>query len=261
MRVWKHQPQVQALAPVLHEWFETDLGQAVLAAERRLIEPSLTNCFGYHLLQLGIDGDQSFFRDCRVQRCFKAGPVLPQSTSEQSAPFVQCNFEELPFDTDSLDVVVAHHVVEFASDPYAMLRELYRVTVPEGRVVLIGFNPWSLLGARMVMGRLKDSSVWRNHWLSAARMLDWLQLLGFAVQDTKYGFHQLPLHRTARWGESDATWAHHLPGGGIYMITALKQVAKFIPTRPLRARPVRVLAPLPVAKPSTAIGQRRGRSR
>lgn len=259
MRVWKHQPQVETLAPAVHAWFETELGRAVLSHEKNLIERSLTNCFGYHLLQLGIDSDLSFFEDCRVQRCFKAGPLLPRST--ESSAFVQCSFEELPFDSDSLDVVVAHHVVEFADDPHAMLRELHRVVVPEGRVVLVGFNPWSPLGARMVAGRWKNSSMWRNHFLSVSRMQDWLQLLGFGVERTEYGFHHLPMQRAARWSRPDAAWARHLPGGGIYMITAIKQVAKFIPLRPLRARSVSVLSPLPVAKPSAAVGERRERNR
>lgn len=255
MRVWKHQPQVEALAPALRVWFETELGRAVLAHEKNLIERSLTNCFGYHLLQLGIGSDLNFFDDCRVQRCFKAGPLLPQAAGANA--FVQCNFEELPFDSDSLDVVVAHHVVEFANDPHAMLRELYRVVVPEGRVIVVGFNPWSPLGARMVIGRWKNSSMWRNHWLSVSRMQDWLQLLGFAVERTEYGFHHLPLHRAARWSRPDAAWARHLPGGGIYMITAIKKEAKFIPLRPLRIRPVSVLSPITVAKPSANVGGRR----
>jgi SAM-dependent methyltransferase len=261
MRLWKHQPQLEVLAPALRAWFETDLGRAVLAAETHLIERSLTNCFGYHLLQLGIDSSLDFYRDCRVQRCFKAGPVRPApAASDRHAAFVQCNLEELPFETDSLDVVVAHHVLEFAADPHAMLRELYRVAVPEGRVLIVGFNPWSLLGARMVMGRWKSKSVWRNHWLSASRMHDWLQLLGFAVERTEFGFHRPPLHRAAHWAGEHAPWARHLPGGGIYLITAIKQVAKFIPMRPLRKRPVSVLSTLPIAKPSATVGQRRGRS-
>lgn len=262
MRVWKHQPQIEALAPALHAWFETELGRAVLAAEQQLLERCLTDCFGYYLLQLGIDSDLSFFHDCRIQRCFKAGPVAPQlAGAEPAAAFVRCNFEELPFDSDSLDVIVAHHVAEFSGDPHAMLRELYRVTVPEGRVILVGFNPWSLFGVRMALGRWKGASIWRNHWLSVSRMQDWLQLLGFAVERTDYGFHRLPLQRAARWAEARAAWTRHWPGGGVYAITAVKRVAKFIPMRPLRVRPVSVLASLPVAKPSTSVGQRRGRLR
>lgn len=262
MRVWKHLPQIEALAPALRVWFETELGRAILAAEQSLLERCLTDCFGYYLLQLGIDSDLSFFHDCRIQRCFKAGPILPQQVhAELSSAFVQCNFEELPFESDSLDVVVAHHVAEFSSDPHAMLRELYRVTVPEGRVILVGFNPWSLFGLRMGLGRWRGASIWRNHWLSASRMQDWLQLLGFAVERTDYGFHRLPLHRAAGWAKADAAWVRHWPGGGIYVITAVKQVAKFIPMQPLRARPISVLAPLPVAKPSASVGQRQRRSR
>ncbi len=261
MRVWKRLPEVETLAPALHAWYETELGRALLAHERHLIESSLTNCFGYHLLQLGIDNNLTFFDECRVQRCFKAGPMLPLRGEEASASaFVQCSFEELPFDSDSLDVVIAHHVVEFANDPHAMLRELHRVVVPEGRVVLVGFNPWSPLGARMVVERLKNKETWRNHWLSVSRVQDWLHLLGFAVERTEYGFHHLPLHRAARWSKPDAAWARHVPGGGIYMITAIKQVAKFIPIKPLRMPRVSVLTRLPVAKPATA-RQRRGRSR
>lgn len=261
MRMWKHLPQVETLAPALHAWFETELGRAVLTAEQHLLERCLTDCFGYYLLQLGIDSDQSFFHDCRIQRCFKAGPILPQRLTERSSAFVQCNFEELPFESDSLDVVVAHHVAEFSSDPHAMLRELYRVMVPEGRIILVGFNPWSLFGMRMALGRWTGAGMWHNHWLSVSRMQDWLQLLGFAVERTDYGFHRLPLQPAANWAKVDEAWTRHWPGGGIYVITAIKQVAKFIPIRPLRVRPVSVLASLPTAKPSTSVGQRRGRLR
>ena len=270
MTVWKHQPQLDTLAPALHAWFETELGRAVLAAEQRLLERCLTDCFGYYLLQLGIDSDLNFYNDCRIQRCFRAGPVLPRAIEKECAgpvlpngknqsAFVRCHFEELPFESDSLDVVVVHHVVEFSADPHAVLRELYRVIVPHGRVILVGFNPWSLFGLRMALGRWHSDSIWRNHWLSAPRVQDWLQLLGFAADRTDYGFHRLPLQRTANWAKianSTSNWSRYWPGGGIYAITAIKQVAKFIPMRPLRMRTPSVLVPLPVAKPSATVGQR-----
>jgi SAM-dependent methyltransferase len=265
MTVWRHKPQFDTLAPALHSWFETELGRSVLAVEQRLLERCLTDCFGYYLLQLGIDSDMNFYRDCRIQRCFRAGPMLPKMpVNDTRAAFVRCNFEELPFESDSLDVVVAHHVVEFSTDPHAVLRELYRVTVPHGRIILVGFNPWSLFGLRMAVGRWQSDSIWRNHWLSAPRVQDWLQLLGFEVEHIDYGFHRLPLQRAANWAQmaNKATnWSRHWPGGGIYAVTAIKQVAKFIPMRPLRLRPASVLAPLPVAKPSTTVGQRRIKQR
>ena len=255
MPMWKHQPSLDALAPILHAWYQTELGRTVLHAERQLIDRCLTDSFGYHLLQLGVDSELTFFDNCRVQRCFKAGAVPPSSLSERCrATFVQCDAEELPFESDSLDVVIAHHAMEFAANPHAVLRELYRVAVPQGRIVLIGFNPWSMLGARMAAGRLRSNSIWRNHFLSVSRIHDWLELLGFATQHTDYGFHRLPLHQAAHWpAGSEQSWARHWPGGGVYAITAVKEVSRFIPMKPLwvRARPA--LSPLAVVKPSTKL--------
>lgn len=256
MRGWKHLPQPEALTPQLQAWFDSDVGQAVLRSERKLIEKSLINSFGYHLLQLSVDAELNFFGDCRIGCCFKAGPVAPsQKDVTHAASFVRCKFDELPFESDSIDVVVAHHVVEFASDPHALLRELYRVTLPGGRLVLIGFNPWSLFGMRMSVSQLGSADNWRNHWLSVSRMQDWLQLLGYAVEETVYGFHRLPIRKVAHWGDSEAAWIKHIPGGGIYMITAVKQVAKFIPVKKLRSRHMSVLASPVIVKPTTNAGQ------
>jgi SAM-dependent methyltransferase len=252
MPIWKHQPSIDALAPALRAWFQTELGRSVLHAEQRLIDRCLTDCFGYHLLQLGVDSELTFFDDCRVQRCFKAGAMPPVSLTERSrTAFVQCDAEELPFESDSLDVVIVHHALEFAANPHAVLRELYRVAVPQGRIVLVGFNPWSMLGARMTLGRWRSNSIWRNHFLSVSRLHDWLELLGFAAQRTDYAFHRLPLHQASQWpAGSEQGWARHCPGGGVYAITAVKEVSKFIPMKPLWA-PVRpVLSPLSVVKPS-----------
>ncbi len=255
MPAWKYQPELDALAPELHAWFQSELGRTLLGIEQQMIDRCLTDCFGYHLLQLGVDSDLTLYDNCRVQRRFKAGLIPPTRLSDGgSSTFVQCDAQELPFESDSLDVVIVHHAMEFAANPHAVLRELYRVTVPEGRIVLIGFNPWSLLGARMLAGRWRAHSIWRNHLLSVSRIHDWLELLGFAMQRIDYGFHRLPLHRTANWMAASAhDWTRYWPGGGVYAITAIKQVSKFIPLKPLRMRPLTALTPLSAVKPSAAI--------
>jgi SAM-dependent methyltransferase len=265
MPAWKHQPQLDSLSSALRHWFETDMGRVVLAVERRLLTRCLADCFGYHLLQLSANNNLDLYGDCRVQRCFKAGPVNPDLAAQDGgAAFVRCSFEELPFETGSIDVALVHHVPEFSADPHAVLRELYRVIMPGGRVILIGFNPWSAFGARMVLGRWRQGSVWRNHFFSATRMNDWLQLLGFETESIDYGFHRLPLHRAAHWpesGENDNAWSRHWPFGGIYVITAVKQVSKFIPLKPHWSTVRPVLTPLSAAKPSTRAAQKKVRAR
>ena len=234
MQLWKRQPDLATVAPALGAWYATPLGQAMLAVERRLLARQLGNAFGYHLLQLGVDLGVTLFDGCRVQRCYKAGPV----GSGGDAPVVRCDFEALPFESDSLDVVVVHHVLEFAANPHAVLRELYRVLVPHGRILVVGFNPWSLFGLRMLASRFGSEPLWHNHLLASTRVTDWLQLLGFESERTDFGFHRLPLQRGAGWGlvDGDNPWSRHWPMGGIYLITAIKEVVTFIPLRPPRRR-------------------------
>ena len=260
MPLWKRQPPPQIIAPTMHQWFGTELGAALLKQEQRLIGDELADLFGYHLLQLGFDSNIALFGECRVQRCFQAGPVLPTAQSSAHA-FVQCDFDALPFETDSLDGVVVHHVLEFAANPHAVLRELYRVTLPQGKVLIVGFNPWSMFGARMLSGRWQSETLWHNHLLSAARVTDWLELLGFNVQKTQFGFHRLPFHRTAHWlgtaPDSRVSAAlRHLPMGAVYVLTAVKQVVATTALKP-RWRPQVTINPLPIAKPSASVGQRR----
>ena len=57
----------------------------------------------------------------------------------------------------SLDLVVLPHALELARDPHLTLREVERVLVPEGRVVIAGFNPASLWGLRQRAGRLRGA--------------------------------------------------------------------------------------------------------
>ncbi len=261
MPLWKRQPPPQIIAQTMRQWFASELGAELLAQEQRLIGSELTDLFGYHLLQLGFDSELPLFGECRVQRCFQAGPVPSPTNSEQ--PFVQCAFEALPFESDSLDGVIVQHVLEFATNPHAVLRELYRVTVPHGRVMVVGFNPWSLFGLRMLGGRLRPESLWHNHMLSASRVSDWLELLGFTVQNTQFGFHRLPFHRSAHWLKTcdESPWSiglRRLPLGAVYVLTAVKQVVATPNLKP-RWRPQVTINPLPVAKPSAAIGQRRDR--
>lgn len=60
----------------------------------------------------------------------------------------------LPFAPQSLDLLVLPHALEASPDPHAVLREAERVLVPEGRVVIIGFNPLSAWGVHVLRAQL-----------------------------------------------------------------------------------------------------------
>jgi hypothetical protein len=133
-----------------------------------------------------------------------------------------------------------------------LLREAARVVIPQGHVVLIGFNPWSLFGACSIPGRRFGHSVWKSRMLGARRVADWLELLGFALDRVHYRGHGLPvqhpptLSRLQPLDRFAARWS--LPGGAVYVIHARKQASILTPVRTLRWRAPR-LTGMPLATP------------
>jgi len=140
------------------------------------------------------------------------------------------HFEELPFDSQSIDLIVLPHVLEFAQDPHQVLREVERVLRPEGRLTLSGFNPVSLWGARQILlrGVARPFLPRQGHFIGAPRMRDWLKLLSFEIDGARYGCYRPPC-RTPLWLErtrflesaGDRWWPIC---GAVYTLSAVKRV-------------------------------------
>ncbi len=221
---WKKRPYSHALLLALEQWFDTDRGARILHQQQVLLDEVLGASFGYHLLQLSIDSRPRLFRDCRVQYKYRAHP------SATSAD-VRSEFEELPFANESLDLVIVHHVQEFIDNPHQLLREIHRVVVPHGRVIVIGFNPWSPLGMFSRIGHWLPGSIWHNHLIEVGRMQDWLALLGFEASVKYYGHHTPNV-----LNKIDQTWLARLlkrwPFGSFYVVSAIKEELTMTPIIP-----------------------------
>jgi hypothetical protein len=97
---------------------------------------------------------------------------------------------------------------------------------PEGRILIIGFNPWSLYGLRRLWSA--DAMPWNGQFVSLVRMKDWLQLLGFEATDGKLACYIPPVESRvwqSRFGfmekQGDRWWG---VAGGVYMLDAVKRV-------------------------------------
>lgn len=230
-------------------WLDSELGRYLLDVERRLIERKLPELFGFHLMQLGISRQTMLFESSVIRHKFAlAGAPGGPGVSALAEP------EQLPIESDSVDVVILHHALEFSDNPHQLLREAARVIVPHGSLLIVGFNPWSAFGLRAVAGRPFGNPVWGSKLLGARRVADWLALLDFALDSTQYGFHSLPLNHAGmlqrlsgldRLGEK---WS--LPWGSVYVIHACKQVSPLIPLRQPRRRARPRIAAVPLATPS-----------
>ncbi|WP_372747558.1 class I SAM-dependent methyltransferase [Litorivivens sp.] len=232
MTNWRPQAPDSELLPALKRWFDSPMGRQLVNEERSLIEDALEGAFGHSLLELSLGPRTLVSRPEAIRRHYSIGPAV-QCEMGKSLDVVS-DFSELPVANESQDVVVVHHLLEFIANPHNMLRELERVIVPHGRLLIVGFNPLSLLGLRLYFaGRVAPRSVWRHHMLTTWRLMDWLNLLGFNVKQRSYGFHRLPFN--SPWCLSHRVFAPDLmrrvPVGGTFLISATKYRAPITPVR------------------------------
>ena len=214
----------------LHEWFETPPGQYLLAWEQQHFDAAVADVFGYHALQLG-QGQVDALRANRMPHRWLADETL--QASPRAA--LLTDFAALPFPESSLDLVVLPHTLELSREPHATLREVERVLVPEGRVVLCCFNPASLWGLRQRRAHMYKRFGWgelflppQGEFIGYWRMRDWLRLLGFEVESGSFGCYRPSVGSQAwlrRFQWMDRAGGRWWPiFGAAYMIVAVKRV-------------------------------------
>jgi len=203
----------------LHDWFETPLGQYVLAREQAYFDQVVADIFGFKALQLGL-AQYDFLRTNRMPYRCNAGSDGPVK--------LYADLEQLPLASQSIDLLVLPHVLEFSRHPHQILREVERVLMPEGQVIISGFNPWSLWGLRRMLGAKGQGYPWCGDFINLIRLKDWLALLGFEMAAGKLCCYAPPFpseswlqrccfmeHAGDRW------WAM---AGGVYFLQAVKRV-------------------------------------
>ena len=237
----------------LAEWFQTPPGQYVLAWERAQFDAAVSDVFGYYAWQVGL-GDLNLLRANRMPFKGYVGAEMPGADARAGwqSRVALAEPEALPFESQSVDLLILPHTFECTPDPHKVLREVERVLVPEGRVVISGFNPWSLWGART---RMPGMEPWLpqppSSQVSLARLKDWFKLLSLEADDSRFGCYA-PACRTEKWLQrwsfmerAGARWWGL--GGAVYMVAAVKRVAgmRIIgpawKTRPKRARAASVV--------------------
>ena len=233
----------------LRAWHLQGAGRQLLQAELAQMDEVLQNLFGYHLLQVGRPHDEDLLVSSRISHRIVLDNDLGHG--DCSATVLRSALDELPIASDSIDVVVLPHTLEFEEDPHRVLREVERVLIAEGHVVLLGLNPWSLWGMARWMRRRQGILPWSGRFLGLMRVKDWLALLGFDIILTRQYFFRPPLQREGLMGKlmfMEEIGARLWPRlSGAYLVVAKKRVTTLTPIKP-RWKPRRGLLPAP-AKP------------
>jgi SAM-dependent methyltransferase len=232
------------LSRAVAEWFAQPPGSRLLDAEREILSGMVSDLFGYGLLQLGALGDNDFLAHCPIRQQYLIG--LDQSLAGGND--IAASVQQLPIASDCMDAVVIAHVLDFSADPHQVLREVERVLIPEGRVLIVGFNPFSLWGLWRLFGRWRGRVPWCGRFLSYPRINDWLSLMGFDIERTDVLEFRPPL-RNARSESIERLGRQYWPMfAGVYVVRAVKRVSRVTPLREQWSR-LRVLKPR-VAEPS-----------
>lgn len=249
MSSFQSQPPLKVLTPDLQVWFDSEVGQELLCAEKELVDRLLPTLFGYHLLQIGADSRVCLYEESPVRNKFIVTPALALGLRENS---VVADSSELPFEQNSVDVVILHHALDFAQSPHQVLREAARILRPGGHLLVVGFNPLSVWGLFRRFKCKVRKAPWNGHFISHRRLSDWFQLLELTELKHRSEYFLAPFENE-KWRKRSNVlerWGRRAfkDYGAFTLMLARKDVAGVTPIKldKVRGR----LINLPVAEPS-----------
>jgi len=169
----------------INEWYASVSGQHLAQDIAQTLADNLMQCFGYYAVQIGCSNlAEGIVKKSRVRHQF----VIDTHDADALA-----QYEHLPIANDSVDLVVAAHCLSYCSHPHALLREIDRVLVPDAKLIIIEFNPFSLWGLRHGLQAWLEKMPWTGHLYSEKRLYDWLTILGFKKVKILRAHYDLPI--------------------------------------------------------------------
>ena len=226
----------------LSDWFATPRGEYVLRWEQAQFDSAVEDVFGFNAVQVGLP-QFDVLRQNRI-------PLRTRVSADAAGDLV-ADSGALPFATGSIDLVALPHVLEFSPHPHRILREAARVLMPEGQIVISGFNPASLWGLKRTLGLGRREYPWCGRFIGLLRLKDWLQLLGFELNGGRFGCYAPPFSQK-KWLErcafmekaGDRWWPI---AGGAYVVRAVKRTVGMrlvMPSWRNQTAPAKALSPV-----------------
>ena len=230
------------------QWLNSPPGQYVLAWEEKRFATAVGDVFGFLALQIGLPqldalksnrmplhalyvspGEMGLTSGTLAEQELQDLAIASRQAHKQGWHIVEGLPTELPFANQSIDLVLLPHVLEFAADPHQILREVDRILLPEGRVIISGFNPASVWGVRQYLSHLFGAPYLprSGQFISLLRLKDWLKLLDYSVDRGHFGCYKFPLQSSAGMARMDFLepmgnrwWPIF---GAVFLISAIKR--------------------------------------
>lgn len=215
-------------------WFNTSVGQYLLSKEQSLYDKAVFDLFGFNALQMG-ELPLDLLRNSRIPNRYRSATFEVAALGNH----LYCEDDFLPFADMSLDLLLLPHRLEFSERPHQVLREAARVMMPEGYLLISGFNSISFWGAKAKLKKIfasHNAFPWNGQFIALTRMKDWLALLGFEIVSVDMCCHVPPFEQVS-WQERSA-FMDKFGGkccamlGGVYFIVAKKRVPGMTSLKP-----------------------------
>lgn len=237
----------------LRDFYTGDLGVTVRAVLGGVIRRSWPATAGDRILGLGYTTPYlGLFQD-EAERVIAFNPATqgavnwPGAGPSSSALIVE---DMLPLADAAVDRVLLVHALEVSGDPREVLREVWRVLAPGGRLLAVVPN------RRGLWARVDSSPFGYGRPFSRGQMTQLLRDSLFSPVAWGEALHMMPLKRR-RWRRPWTTW--EAVGGalwpafaGVIVVEATKQLYQGIPVA-RRARATPKLRPVLMPAPAGAV--------
>jgi SAM-dependent methyltransferase len=210
--------------------YQTPRGKLLQTMEAKYLKRCLTVSCKQHQLQIGGLVWENEFVDCSLYRNYVI--VDGKGMGDEHALKVNAKAYSLPIQTESMDLVIIPHMLEFDAQRFRTMREVHRVLKPGGELVILNFNPTSLYVRLQFLWDKKLEDSWHSYFISRKRVMDWLKLLNFEVLNTaEFGLDSFTITHDQFAGISKSFFSM------AYGVKAVKRQYSFIPLTPVnRAR-------------------------
>lgn len=214
----------------LSEWYKTPLGEELIQQEKAVVARAISGRFASNIVQLDSGYHEALFE----KRLFGSGVIVSQLENRALCPVICASAESLPFEPESLDMLLMHHTLDLCSNPYQAVREGAIALKPGGLMIVIGFNPFSFWGLRSLFYASRSgSNVWNSRFIRSGRVEDWMHLLDFELERHEKHIFLPPVNRPF-WLKKLRLCEKYIRrffplGGAVYVLVGYKQVLGKLP--------------------------------
>lgn len=217
----------------LFSFYETPQGKLLQLLEENYLKRAITVSCKQTILQIGALSWENDFIDCSLYQKYSILDAKGDGCCD--AVKICGKSYQLPIQSEMVDLVILPHLLEFDANRFQTMREIDRVLKPEGEVIILNFNPFSIWVRLQFFWNKKLSKSWLGHFIHRNRVADWLKLLNFEIKSTSEFTLDSILTTTEGFKFGKRTYFSMA-----YAVRAVKRQYTLIPLTPVKAKPSRL---------------------